>query len=131
MLLTDGESAFFEPSAVARALAATPRTNFLAVQFWRRNESIYKASGRPDPNYRPDPGSKAQLASLAAATHGQVFKEGDLGAAAAALRTKLGNGPTRAMGRTRTTHPLAPYVALLALIPLGLVFTRNLRFDGG
>ena len=106
VLLTDGESAFFEPSAVARAFAATPRTNFLAVQFWRRNESIYKASGKPDPNYRPDPGSKATLASLAAATHGQVFKEDDLGAAAAALRTKLGNGPTRAMGQSQTTHPL-------------------------
>ena len=129
VLLTDGESAFFEPAAVARALGVTPRTNFVAVQFWRRNESIYKASGKPDPNYRPDPGSKTTLASLAAATHGQVFKEDDLPAAAAALRTTLGNGPTRAMGTTRTTHPLGPYIAMLALIPLGLVFTRNLRFQ--
>jgi hypothetical protein len=116
-------------SAVARALAGTPRTNFLAVQFWRRNESIYTASGRPDPNYRPDPTSKVTLASLAAATNGQVFKEDDLGAAAASLRTMLGSGPTRPMGQSRTTRPLAPYVALLALLPLGLVFTRNLRFQ--
>ena len=129
VLLTDGESASFEPAAVARALTGTPRTNFLAVQFWRRNESIYKASGRTDPNYRPDPTSKTTLSSLAAATHGQVFKEDELGAAAAALRTNLGSGPTRTMGTTRTTHPLGPYVALLALIPLGLVFTRNLRFQ--
>jgi len=131
VLLTDGESASFEPGAVARAFAATPPTNVPAVQFWRRNESVYKASGRPDPNYRPDPASKTTLANLAAATHGQVFNEDDLGAAAAALRTKLGNGPTRPMGRSRTTHPLGPYVALLALIPLGLVFTRNLRFERG
>jgi hypothetical protein len=129
VLLTDGESAFFEPAAVARALAVTPRTNFVAVQFWRRNESVYKASGRPDPNYRPDPASKTTLASLAAATNGQAFKEDDLGAAAASLRTMLGSGPTRPMGQSRTTRPLGPYVALLALLPLGLVFTRNLRFQ--
>ena len=129
VLLTDGESAFFEPAAVARALAVTPRTNFVALQFWRRNESVYKASGRPDPNYRPDPASKTTLASLAAATNGQAFKEDDLGAAAASLRTMLASGPTRPMGQSRTTRPLGPYVALLALLPLGLVFTRNLRFQ--
>ena len=129
VLLTDGESAFFEPATVARALGVTPRTNFVAVQFWRRNESIYKASGRPDPNYRPDPASKTTLASLAAATHGQVFTEDDLPAAATALRKILGSGPTRPMGKSRTTQPLGPYVALLALLPLGLVFTRNLRFQ--
>jgi hypothetical protein len=129
VLLTDGESSFFEPAAVARALAVTPRTNLVAVQFWRRNESVYKASGRPDPNYRPDPTSKITLASLVAATKGLVFKEDDLGTAATSLRTMLGSGPTRPMGQSRTTRPLAPYVALLALLPLGLVFTRNLRFQ--
>jgi hypothetical protein len=128
VLLTDGESSFFEPAAVARALGVTPRTNFVAVQFWRRNESVYKASGRSDPNYRPDPASKTTLASLAAATNGQVFSEDDLPAAAAALRKMLGNGPTRPMGQSRTTRPLGPYVALLALLPLGFTFVRNLRF---
>lgn len=128
VLLTDGESGFFDAATVGRAFAATPRTEFLAVQFWRSNESIYKASGKPDPNYRPDPAGKTQLASLAAATHGRAFTEGNLGAAASALRTVLGKGPTRPMGRTHTTHPLAPYVALLALLPLGFSFARNLRF---
>ena len=128
VLLTDGESAFFDAATVGRAFAGVPRTDFLAVQFWRNSESIYKASGKPDPNYRPDPSSKTQLASLAAATRGRVFTEGNLGAAASALRTMLGRGPTRAMGRTHATHPLAPYVALLALLPLGFSFARNLRF---
>ncbi len=131
VLLTDGESNFYDPASVARALGVAPRTKFLAVQFSRSGESIYKASGKPDPNYRPDPASKAQLASLAAATHGRVFTEGNLGAAASELRTMLGDGPTRSAGRTQTTHPLAPYVALLALFPLGLIFARNLRFQTG
>ena len=129
VLLTDGESRFFDPATVGRALAAAPRTDLLAVQFWQSSESIYKASGKPDPNYRPDPASKTQLASLAAATHGWVFKERDLGGAAAALKTMLGRGPTRSMGRTRATHPLAPYVALFALLPLASVFSRKLRLQ--
>jgi hypothetical protein len=127
VLLTDGESDFYDPAAVGRALDGTPRTAFLAVRFWRSGESIYEASGKPDPNYRPDPESKTQLASLAAAAHGRVFAEEDLGGAASALRAMLGDGPTRSVGRTQTTHALAPYVALVALIPLGFGFARNLR----
>jgi hypothetical protein len=38
----------------------------------------------------------------------------------------LGSGPTKTVGHTRTTHPLAPYLALLALVPLALIFLRNL-----
>ena len=129
VLLTDGESDFYEPASVGRALGGTPRTAFVAVQFWRSDESIYGASGKPDPNYRPDPVSKTQLAALGTATHGKVFNEGTLGDAAASLRTLFGDGPTRAVGRTPTRHPLAPYVALLALFPLGLIFARNLRFQ--
>jgi hypothetical protein len=127
VLLTDGESGFFDPASVGRALGTNPRTNLLTVQFWRRNESIYTASGRPDPNYRPDPAAKTQLAALAGASGGRDFTEGQLGQAAASLRAMLGSGPTRTIGTTRTTHPLAPFVALLALLPLAAVFVRNLR----
>ena len=107
--------------------AATRGRTLLTVQLWRRNESIYGPSGRPDPNYRPDPASKQQLASLASATHGRVFAEGDLGSAAASLQTMLGSGPTKTEGRTRTTHPLAPYLAVLALVPLALIFRNQVR----
>ena len=131
VLLTDGESSFFDPAAVARSLGGTPRTELLVVQFWRGDESIYKASGKPDPNYRPDPASRTQLAALAAATHAQVFTETELDDAAASLRTLFGNGPTRAEGRTQTKHPLAPYVAVLALLPLCLIFARTLRVQAG
>jgi hypothetical protein len=127
VLLTDGESSFFDPGSVGRAFAVAPRADFLAVQFWRSSESIYKSSGKPDPNYRPDPAGKAQLAALAGATHGRAFGEGNVGGAVTALRTMLGSGPSHSLGRTHTTHPLAPYIALLALLPLGLVFVRNLR----
>ena len=127
VVLTDGETAPYDANTVAKALGGNPRTNVLTVQLWRRNESIYGPSGRPDPNYRPDPASKQQLASLASATHGRAFAEGDLGSAAAALQTMLGNGPTKTEGHTRSTHPLAPYLAVLALLPLALIFRNQVR----
>jgi hypothetical protein len=130
VVLTDGESSFFDAAAVGRSLTTSPRTNFLAVQFWRGNEAIYSASGKLDPNYRPDPAAKTQLETLAGAARGQVFAEGETSKAAIALRSVLGGGPTRFVGRTHTTHPLAPYVALLAFFPLTLIFVRNLRFQG-
>jgi hypothetical protein len=126
VLLTDGESAPFDPGAITRGLAAKPRTQLLAVQFWQKDEAIYAASGLPNPNYRPDPTSKTQLAQLAASTHGRVFTEGNLGRAAAALHGMLDGGPTRSVGRTRTVRPLAPYIALAALLPLAFLFgTRS------
>ena len=126
VLLTDGESTYFDANNVGRAFASKPRTGLLAVRFWRGNEAIYAPSGKSDPNYRPDANGKAQLASLAAATGGKAVEEGQLGSAASSLRSMLGTGPTRTVGRAQRTHPLAPYVAVLALLPLLLVFRRKI-----
>ena len=127
VFLTDGESAPFDANAVGSALGGNPPTNLLTVQLWGRSESIYGRSGRRDPNYRPDPSSQTQLASLASATHGRVFGEGEVASAAASLERMLGSGPTKSEGRTRTTHPLAPYLAVLALVPLALIFRDQIR----
>jgi hypothetical protein len=124
VVLTDGESSFFDPAAVGRSLTAAPRANFLAVQFWSSNEAIYRPSGKTDPNYRPDAASATQLATLARAAGGQVFPEGKTSEAALALRSVLDDGPNRLVGRTQSRQPLAPYVALLALLPLGVIFAR-------
>jgi hypothetical protein len=130
VLLTDGETTPLAPATVARALRAAPRSDLLAVQFWRKGEAIYGPGGRSDPNYRADPSSKAALASLAAASGGRVFGEGDPGAAARYLRSLFGEGPTRSVGKAQRTHPLAPYVALLALVPLALVFRGRVAGPG-
>jgi len=127
VLLTDGESAPFDATSVSRALGGSPRTNLVTVHVWNPKEAIYAPSGRVDPSYRPDPSSKEDLARLAAATHGEAFTEKELGGAASALKKTFGSGgPTKAEGRTRSTYPLAPYLALLALLPLGFVFLRNI-----
>ena len=127
VLLTDGESSPFDAAAVARVLGGSPQTNLLTVQLWNPKEAIYSPAGRVDPSYRPDPSSKDDLAELAAATHGKTFTEGELGRAAASLEAMVGSGPTRAEGRTRSTYPLAPYLVLLALVPLALILWGKVR----
>jgi hypothetical protein len=127
VLLTDGESAPFDANAVARSLGGNPRTKLITVQLWNPNEAIYSRSGRVDPSYRPDPSSKDDLARLAAAANGRAFSEGQLGAAASSLKQSFGTGPTKEEGRTRSTDPLAPYLALLALLPLAYVLRGRAR----
>jgi hypothetical protein len=127
VLLTDGETAPLDDAVVGDAFAKAPRTALIAVRLWRADESIYDVSGRRDPNYRPDPASRRLLAMLASAVQGAAFDEGSLRAARAALRDAVGRGPTQSVGRARTTHPLAPYVAFAALVPLFLVFRKRAR----
>jgi von Willebrand factor type A domain len=124
VLLTDGESVPFDPGEIARALA---RTGVVVMRFWSPDESVFGAAGRPETAYRPDPGAPAALDALAAATGGgRAFGAGQIGAAAARLRALLGRGPTSAVvARTRRETPLAPYVALAALLPLTLLVARR------
>jgi hypothetical protein len=66
------------------------------------------------------------LDTLAVATGGRVFGEGDLGEAATRLRALFGSGPTtRALASARRETPLAPYAALAALLPLAMLLWRR------
>jgi hypothetical protein len=128
VVLTDGESRPFDPVAVAAALGRSPATALVLVQVWGAGESIFGGDGRPESAYRPDPASRAMLASLAEASGGSVFTEGQTGRAVDAVRRALGTGPTAKAGLERRTHPLGRYVALVAFVPLALVLRRrNLR----
>lgn len=124
VLLTDGESGPFDPTAIGHSLSGV---GVVIVRFWNTSDSVYGPTGRPETSYRPDPNAPAALDSLAAATGGSTaFDEGSLGAAAAKLRALQGSGPTTSViARTRRATPLAPFVALLALIPLALLTTRR------
>ena len=128
VVLTDGESRPFDPGAVAAALARAPAAALVLVHVWGPREAIYTADGRREGAYRPDPASKAALASLAGATGGTVFGEHDAAGAAKAVRAALGTGPTVRLGIEPHTRVLGRFVALAALFPLGLVlWRRNLR----
>jgi hypothetical protein len=128
VLLTDGETRGFDPGPVAQALSARPGVHLVLVRVGSEGESIWDGSRR-ESSYRPDPNAGARLASLAVATGTKVYDEGSAGAAARAIETAVGSGPTVVHGTEAKTRTLAPYVALLALLPLLLVLPR-LRLRG-
>jgi len=128
VVLTDGESATFSPGDVARTLSRAPGVSLITVRVWADDESIFLPSGRIDPGYRPDPQGATTLRELADATNGSTFEESQLGRAAAALRERVGSGPTqRTTAVERSALPIAPYVALVALVPLAVLALRRAR----
>jgi hypothetical protein len=119
VLLTDGESNPVQAGDLAGKLAAAKGYRFMAIRFWRGDESVYDAAGKAEPAYRPDPSGAATLHDLAAALAGRSFEETQVGAAAAYLRGLAGRGPTaRATGVDRSRVPLAPYAALAGVLAL-------------
>jgi hypothetical protein len=127
VVVTDGESRPYDIAELSQALARRPGTALVVIHVWGRGEAIFRPSGAREGGYRPDPASRAQLEALARATGGAVFSEGSTAAAAAHVRSVLGAGPTEPAGRTTRVQTLAPYIALLALLPLGIVLWRRLR----
>jgi hypothetical protein len=120
IVFTDGESRPFDVNQTARALVQG-RVTPIFVHVWAPGERIFDANGHPETAYHEDPTSAQTLAQLAQAARGQAFGEGDLTAAASAVRASLGRGPTRSGGSAVAIQTLAPYVALAALLPLLLL----------
>jgi hypothetical protein len=128
IVLTDGESRSFDPAAVAAALGQGPQTKLVLVHVWGPREAVFRPDGTPEGAYRPNPASRAALAALADATGGAVFGERQTASAAKAVRDALGSGPTVHLGLEPHTRALGRFLALVALLPLGLVlWRRNLR----
>jgi len=123
VLLTDGESQPYTPAEVARSLH-TARTDLLVVRFWRRAERVFVRG--VSAGYVPTPSSTAPLIGLGRLSVGsRVFGEHDAPAAARAARSFFGSGSSRALVGRRTSLPLAPWLTLAALLPLGLVLGRH------
>lgn len=117
VVLTDGESRPFDAGSVAHALGAGPGIKLVLVHISAAGELVYDGS-TPESGYREPPDSGQALSLLADAAGARVFSESSLGAAGRDERTLVGTGPTVVEGRTQTTRALAPYVLLLALLPL-------------
>jgi hypothetical protein len=123
VILTDGESVGIDNESVAHALETAPGVKLVFVHVWAPNEKVYD-SGVAEQGYHTNPESGPALSELASAAGGHSFGEGSLGSAARALQADVGTGRTIVQGRTERTRTLAPYVALLALLPLLLVLPR-------
>jgi hypothetical protein len=126
VVLTDGES----PDVAADRVASSFRRagiHAVFLRFWGSGERVF-TNGDAEPQYRPDPQSRAILGSLAAATGGRSFDEADLAGAERQVRQDLGTGPAEAEATERGHRlPLAPYLAAVAILPLGLLLGRRDR----
>ena len=120
IILTDGESRPFPAHQVADLLA-NDRIKLLLVHVSAPGESVYD-DGVLENGYHEDySGSTTSLQLLGQATGAKVVGVNDVGSAASAAEAALGTGPTVAVGHSERTRTLAPFVALLALIPLLLL----------
>ena len=119
VLLTDGESNPVQAGDLAGRLAAARGYRFVAVRFWRADESVFDADGKAEAAYRPDSSGAATLHELATALGGRSFEEAQVGAAATYLRGLAGSGRTVGIaGVDRSRLPLAPYAALAGVLAL-------------
>ena len=125
VVFTDGES---QPvtSVLSTDFARKPRVDVTLVRIGDASERIY-ASGVAEAGYEPDPTADATLATAARLTRGRVLDEGELGEVASGVREALATGPTVERRIEGNRQALMPYVALLAIFPLGFVlYRRNL-----
>jgi hypothetical protein len=123
LLITDGETAAFDAGAVARALSAAPATHVVIVRVGGGGDRLRASDGKAAGSYRADPASARRAVSqLASATRGRAFSGGAAGVAAA-LRAEIGAGATTDVAATPDTWDLAPFIALLGLLPLVLILT--------
>jgi hypothetical protein len=123
VLLSDGESQTYLPARVSQSLRDA-HASLLLVRFWNSDERVF-VRGAPA-GYRPTPSSSLALADLGAhSVAARVFGGQDVAAAADAARGFFGSGPTRAIGVQHGSVPLAPWLTLVALVPLCLVLGRR------
>jgi hypothetical protein len=122
VVLTDGESQPVSPS-LADTLRRPPGVHVVFVDVGRTADKLW-TTGLPDPNYHADPSSGAFTRRVADSLHGTAVSDGDVTAAAAAVRTSLGSGPAKTV-----TEParlaLMPYFTLAAFFPLAFVLWRR------
>ena len=125
VVLTDGESRPFDAGQIAHALGSGPGVQVVFVHVWADGEAVFDGA-HAEQGYRELPTSGLMLATLANAIPGAaVYDEGALHAAALRERVDLGAGPSVSEGRLVRRHSLAPFVALLALVPLAAAFVRR------
>jgi von Willebrand factor type A domain len=126
VVFTDGETQPVARARLGRLYRQDPPIDLILVHFWNADERVYLRNA-PEPQYLPDPSSAALLEGIASATDGRVYSEKSMGVVAQRARQVLCDGPTVAEGVYTGREALAPYLALVAFLPLGLLLWRRDR----
>ena len=97
-----------------------------------RRTASTRRTARSTPRTGPRARRRTRSSRLARAAGSRAYSEGDVGAAAAALRRLADVGPSHRVGTTQSVHALAPIFAALALVAVALDLVRRyLRPAGG
>lgn len=123
VVVTDGESRAVNELGIAARLRRPPHVQTVFVHVWGADERVY-SQGVPEAEYRVDTSARERLERLAAANDGAVYDEDEVGEAARKSRELLRGATTVAEASKRERRPLAPYLALAAFLPLGLLLGR-------
>lgn len=126
IVLTDGESVPASGARLAAAFRRPPGVGAVFVHVWDSDERVY-AGGQVEPQYSPDPRSRAILERVAGAVGGEVFGEEEVDAAITEARELLGDGPLEPRGEKQNRIALAPYLAGAVFLPLALLLWRRDR----
>jgi hypothetical protein len=117
VLVTDGET--------RGGFGAPDGCRLLAVRVGSQADRIFQRNGKVVAAYRPESTAASTFERLARISGGEAFSEGELVAAAAALRKAADVGPRRRIGMAESAHSLAPIFAALALAAVALVVIRR------
>jgi hypothetical protein len=123
VIFSDGESKYFDDALLKKDFEKG-NVHVLFVHLWGADEKIYLSRNNVDPGYRPDPQSNEAVRRIAAAGGGEVLGE-DPGSLVSRTKGFLGSGPHTSIREQRTRVSLGPYVALMALLPLGFLLLRR------
>jgi hypothetical protein len=139
VLLTDGESAPYDPAATAAALTqpsiasafsglqtqTDAPISLVIVRVGAPSDHIYAAGGTIDAAYRAEPHAAEIVSTLATQSRGGAYTPSSLGSAQRSMRRILGAGKEVARGSRTTTVGLARYLALAALVAAAVVVWRR------
>jgi len=123
VVFSDGESGYFDDNVLHQDFEKG-KVHVLFVHLWNPDQKIYLSKNHVDPGYRPDPQSNQEAQRLAAAGGGEVVGD-DPAQMISDTKTLVGTGPHTTIREQRTRVSLGPFVALMALLPLGFVLLRR------
>jgi hypothetical protein len=127
VILSDAESVDFSLGLVRRALGPQSGVRTVLVRIGSTREHVYGREGLPEAGFHAEPTTQI-VNRFVDATGGRAFGEGDLGAAAAAIRADVGHGRRVRTGSFSSSTDIGRYLVLAAALPLGfLIRRRNLR----
>jgi hypothetical protein len=126
VVFTDAETRPYDPTELRIEYRKRP-VSIALVRVGNDGDRVFVRGGRPDPNYRPQPGVAGELATFAAATRARTFDEDELGRLSGFVRRSMGTGGPRLTAKAPDPTPLAAWAFGAAFLPLAfLLWRRNL-----